>query len=118
MAERTNSTVPLVKKCVTAALTMTGAAAMTFAFATGPAYADKLKSDPTTPSAGPVAEKGVRTQAVQGDMRSADKGVALAQGDDVRGSNIATPTVKGDSPPPGNLSVLGYDCLFSWSSFC
>jgi len=84
----------------------------------GTAFADEISGDPSTPSAGPVAEDGVRVPATQGETRSADKGVALAGSSDVRGSDIAVPTVKGDSPPPGNLSVLGYDCLFSWSQFC
>ncbi|WP_141564486.1 hypothetical protein [Mycolicibacterium palauense] len=83
----------------------------------GAAAADDLKPDPATPSAGPVAQKGIRSQAVQGDLREADKGVVLAQGD-VRGSNEAVPTTKGESPQPGNLSNLGYDCLFVWSQFC
>jgi len=92
---------------------------MMLGIASGTAHADDLKADPTTPSAGPVADKGIRTQAIQGELRTADKGVAQAQSVDVRGSNIGVPTVKADSPPPGNLAAdIGYDCLFAWSQFC
>ena len=84
----------------------------------GIAFADKISDDPATPSAGPVAEGGVRVPATQGQIRMSDKGVVQAGTSDVRESNIATPRVKGDAPPPGNLSKLNYKCLFRWSQFC
>jgi hypothetical protein len=89
-----------------------------FGFGAGTAAADDISGDPSAPTSGPSVEDGVRVPATQGTVRSADTGVALAGSSEVRGSNRAVPTVKGDSPPPGNLSVLGYDCLFSWSQFC
>jgi hypothetical protein len=83
------------------------------------ANADDLKADPSTPSAGPVAKDGIRSQAIQGDFRSSDKGVAQAGTSKVTVSNIAIPQVKGSSPLPGNLAAdIGYDCLFPWSQFC
>jgi hypothetical protein len=84
---------------------------------TGPAWATTLKADPTKPSAGPAVEKGVRQQAVHGEVRGADKGEVQAQGV-VRGSDKAVVTVKGHAPQPGNLANLNYDCLFVWSQFC
>jgi len=86
--------------------------------ATGMATAEKLRPSPSTPSAGPVAEKGIRKQAIHGELRAADVGAALSAGAEVRGSDIATPTVKGSAPSPGNLSRLNYRCKFSWSQFC
>lgn len=84
---------------------------------TGPAWASTLKADPTKPSAGPSVERGVRPQAVHGEVRAADKGEVQAQGV-VRGSDRAVVTVKGHAPQPGNLANLNYDCLFVWSQFC
>ena len=81
------------------------------------ASAKTLKADPTKPSAGPAVEKGIRPQAVHGEVRNADKGEVLAQGT-VRGSDKAEVTVKGHAPQPGNLADLNYDCLFAWSQFC
>ncbi|MBI3215845.1 MAG: hypothetical protein HYZ38_18650 [Mycobacterium sp.] len=85
----------------------------------GTANADDLKADPSKPSAGPVAENGIRSQAIQGDLRTSDIGVAQAGTSKVTTSSEAVPTVKGSSPPPGDLATdIGYDCLFAWSQFC
>ncbi|MBI3215848.1 MAG: hypothetical protein HYZ38_18665 [Mycobacterium sp.] len=118
MADNAAVLVRRTKKLATAGFGALALTASLLTFGTGSALADDISGDPSSPSAGPVAEDGIRASATQGEVRSADTGVALAGSSEVRGSNRAVPTVKGDSPPPGNLSVLGYDCLFSWSQFC
>jgi hypothetical protein len=106
------------KSVATAGISALAGMVLMLGLSAGTAEADKLRPNPAKPSAGPVAEKGVRKQAISGELRAADIGSALAQGAEVRESDIATPKVKGGSPPPGNLSKLNYRCKFSWSEFC
>ncbi len=104
------------KKLTIAGFSAVAATAALLSLGAGTAYADEISADPATPSQGPAVEDGIRSGG-QGEARSSDIGVVNAQGE-VKGSDIAVPVVKGGAPPPGNLSELGYDCLFSWSQFC
>lgn len=127
MAEHTEGLVRRTKKLGAVGFGGLAIIAALLSFGAGTASADEIFADPSTPSQGPAVEDGIRS--VQGQLRASDIGVARAQGvtqtddgysaeADVRGSDIAVPVVFGESPPPGDLSQLGYDCLFSWSQFC
>lgn len=83
----------------------------------GVAGADDLKPNPSKPSGHPACERCVRSPSTHGEVRAADIGDVLAQGD-ARTSDKGVPVTKGHSPLPGNLSQLGYDCLQVWSQFC
>jgi hypothetical protein len=126
VAEHTEGLVRRTKKLGAVGFGGLAVTAALLSFGAGTASADEIFSD-QTPSSGPAVEDGVRS--VQGQLRATDIGVAQAQGviqsedgfspeAEVRGSNIAVPVVFGQSPPPGDLSQLGFDCLFSWSQFC
>lgn len=83
----------------------------------GVAGADTLKPNPSKPSGHPACERCVRSPSTHGEVREADIGDVLAQGD-ARTSDKAEPATKGHSPLPGNLADLSYDCLQPWSQFC
>ncbi|MCV7368350.1 hypothetical protein [Mycolicibacterium duvalii] len=79
---------------------------------TGVASADDhdLKADPSTPVAGPVAEKGIRKRAVQGEVRkNGDQG-------EVRASLKAVPKIRAKAF--GNLGDNHYRCREHWDDFC
>lgn len=79
---------------------------------TGVAGADDndLTPDPSTPVAGPVAEKGIRKQAIQGEVRkNGDQG-------EVRSSRKAVPRMRAKAF--GNLGDNHYRCREHWDDFC
>lgn len=79
----------------------------------GVAWADnELKADPSTVSAGPVADHGVRPSAIQGDIRTnSDQGV-------VRDSPKAVPVVKATPQLDDMAATDDWDCLASWGGRC
>ena len=132
MAEHTEGLVRRTKKLGAVGFGGLAITAALLSFGAGTASADDIAADPYTPSSSPAVEDNPRS--VQGEVRASDIGVAQAQGvtkngdefsavAQVRGSDIARLNtapgpVQGSSPPPGDLSQIGYDCLFSWSQFC
>ncbi len=81
--------------------------------ASGVAWADnELKADPSTVSAGPVAEHGIRSSAIQGDVRTdGDHGV-------VRNSPKAVPVVKATRQLDDMAATDDWDCLAAWGGKC
>jgi hypothetical protein len=81
--------------------------------ACGVAWADnELKADPSTVSAGPVANDGVRSSAIQGVIRTnSDQGV-------VRDSPKAVPVVKATRQLDDMAATDDWDCLASWGGRC
>lgn len=79
--------------------------------ATGTAWANNQeKADPATPSAGPVAEGGIRSSAVQGQAR--------AEGDqgEIRPSMKAVPEIQAHAF--GGIGNNGYLCRADWDDIC
>jgi hypothetical protein len=81
---------------------------------TGTAGADELTPDPSAPVGSPAPEGNVRASG------SAER--SSTQGDE-RSSNIALPegtpiAVQASSPPPGDLSDVGIDCLVDGFTSC
>lgn len=84
----------MTAKWVSAGLGTLAAAAAMLTIGVGSAAADDIKPQPTQPGQGPAVEGGVRTPAIQGELRSSDKGVALANPNaDVRTSIRGVPPV-------------------------
>ncbi len=72
------------------------AAAALMGLGTGIAAADEISADPAAPSAGPAVEGGIRTPAIQGELRAVDQLDILAQGE-VNGANSR---IVGKAVPP------------------
>ena len=81
--------------------------------ASGVAWADnELKADPSTVSAGPVADDGIRPSAIQGVVRTdGDQGV-------VRNSPKAVPVVKATRQLDDMAATDDWDCLAPWGDKC
>lgn len=105
------------KKKLTVAFSAAAAAVALLSFGAGTASADEIGADPSAIDATGGSGSESRGQAIHGESRASDLGVVNAHGE-VRGSDIAIPVVQGQAPPPGDLSRVGYECIFAWSSFC
>ncbi|MGZ8815306.1 MAG: hypothetical protein ACXWZI_15290 [Mycobacterium sp.] len=79
----------------------------------GVAWADnELKADPSTVSAGPVAEHGIRSSATQGDVRTdGDQGQA-------RDSAKAVPVVRATRQLDDMAATDDWNCLAAWGGKC
>lgn len=102
----------MTSKLTTAGLSAFAAAAAMLTIGIGSATADDITPQPAQPGQGPTVEDGVRTPAIQGELRSADKGVAMANpGGDVRTSNRGRPTVEAwaFTGAAGDISACVYD---------
>ena len=102
----------MTSKFISAGLAGVAAAAAMLTIGVGSAMADDIKPQPGSPGQGPTVEGGVRAPAIQGELRSADKGVALANPNaDVRTSDRGVPAVTAwaFSGAAGDLSACVYD---------
>ncbi len=110
MAEEFGTRVRRSVKPVAVGFGTLAAAALFMGIGAGTAGADVLKPQPDEPTAGPAVEDGIRVPAVHGEIRAADSGQALAQGE-VRGSDFAAPGTKAWVFPgaAGDLSACVYE---------
>jgi len=84
----------VTSKLVSAGMGILAGAAAVLTIGAGSAAADTLKPQPSQPGAGPAVEGGVRAPGIQGELRGAGMGEAMANGGlngEVRGSNMARP---------------------------